>query len=221
MLESVKTPGQYIHAGGMFSADSLDSRLTEVDLSVQKTSFVIMPHKIVPNDLSDTEATVRVRDLALWPCPASLRCPRSGGTRADRLTSPHGSSLRLVHGPWAPRQGGDAFCIVHKEFDSYLTAEGVFTGFGAEEAVHLRSRHDTNAQAVNLFNDASITWWQVRLSPPPPGGPPPRHTQRIQPPFSRSGPCGALTSWFPRVTQRFYTQTLRLRLLIRRCPAPR
>ena len=62
----------------------------------------------------------------------------------------------------AGSQGGDAVCLVHKELDSYVTAEGIFTGFGAEEDVHLRSRHETNAQAAELFNDASITWWQVR-----------------------------------------------------------
>jgi len=63
-------------------------------------------------------------------------------------------------------------CLVHKELDSYLTAEGTFTGFGAEEDVHFRARRDKPGEqgTASLFNDASIAWWQVRRRPRAPSG---------------------------------------------------
>jgi hypothetical protein len=60
VLESVKTSGQFIHVGGKFSADSLDSNLTEIDLSVQRSSFVLIAHRVVPAD-DEADRPMRVR----------------------------------------------------------------------------------------------------------------------------------------------------------------
>jgi len=48
VVESLKTSGQFIHAGGRFSADSMDANMVEVDLSVQRSSFVLYPHITLP-----------------------------------------------------------------------------------------------------------------------------------------------------------------------------
>jgi len=61
-------------------------------------------------------------------------------------------------------QGGDTICLPHKEVDAYLTAEGIFTGIGIPEEVHLRARNPKKEGKALAASRAPITFWHVRSS---------------------------------------------------------
>jgi len=62
-------------------------------------------------------------------------------------------------------QGGDVINLLHKESDSYLTAEGSFTGLGEFEDVHMRRRKEKSKDST-IHCNLGITFWQVSLFSP-------------------------------------------------------
>jgi len=95
VVESLKTSGQFIHAGGRFSADSMDANMVEVDLSVQRSSFVLYPHITLPPAAAE-RTLLRVRRAAQRDARDGVRHAAHGaraaatvgrGRRADRAAT--------------------------------------------------------------------------------------------------------------------------------------
>ena len=53
-------------------------------------------------------------------------------------------------------------CILHKEMDAHLTAEGIYANFGIPEDVHLRRRSPKKVVQSIMASNAPTTFWQVR-----------------------------------------------------------
>jgi len=53
--------------------------------------------------------------------------------------------------------------LLHKEFDSYLTAEGIFTEKELIEDIHLRARSTKGGFDIDLSSTNANTFWQIEV----------------------------------------------------------
>ena len=60
-------------------------------------------------------------------------------------------------------KGGDVVYLLHKELDSYLAAEGIFTDKSMLEKIHLRSKPRSELQDLDTASTDGATFFQVEV----------------------------------------------------------
>jgi len=60
-------------------------------------------------------------------------------------------------------KGGDVVYLLHKELDSYLAAEGIFTDKSILEKIHLRSKPHSELQDLDTASTDGATFFQVEV----------------------------------------------------------